>query len=116
MNTESEPVSSPAELLVRYRSLLMFYGLAIFFDTLSTIYFMHRGGIEMELHPLVRWGALIYGPVVGPLLFAFLFKFLAGLMVLFYIRRLAPSILRLAAFISVFAGILNLWGESLLLH
>lgn len=116
MNTESYSNYSPTELIVRHRSLLLLYGLAIFFDTVSTIHFMHRGGVELELHPLVRWGSIIYGPVAGPLLFAFLFKFLAGLIILFYIRRLAPSILRLAAFISVLAGILNLWGESLLIH
>lgn len=116
MNMAPQPVHSPTELLIRHRNVLVFYTLAIFLDALSTIYFMHRGDINQELHPLVRLGALIYGPVAGPLLFAFLFKLLAGLLVLFYIHRLAPAILRLAAFISIGAAMLNLWGEALLLH
>lgn len=109
MNTESDNLQTPVMMIVRHRNLLFLYTLAILFDTVSTIHFMTRVGIELEIHPLVRLGSLIYGPVAGPLLFAFLFKLLAGLMILFYIRRLAPSILRLAAAISAFAGVLNLW-------
>ncbi len=116
MNTRTNTSSSPAELLAQHRNLLFFYMLALLFDTISTIHFMHRGGVELELHPLVRLGSLIYGPVLGPILFAFVFKLLAGLFLLFYIRRLAPTILRLAAVISLFAGILDLWGHSLLSH
>jgi hypothetical protein len=107
---------SPGQLLIRHKNLLVFYSLAIFLDALSTIYFMHRGAVEQELHPLVRWGALIYGPIVGPLLFAFLFKFLAGLVILFYLTRMAPAILRLAAFISLGAAVLNLWSDTGYLH
>lgn len=116
MNMEADNPQTPVMMIVRHRNLLFLYTLAILFDAVSTIHFMSRGGIELEIHPLVRWGAIIYGPVAGPLLFAFLFKLLAGLVILFYIRRLAPLILRLAAAISAFAGILNLWGQSLLNH
>ena len=116
ISLETDSDSSPLGLLVRYRQLLLFYALALFFDTVSTIHFMNRGGIHLEIHPLVRWGALIYGPIAGPFLFAFLFKFLSGLLVLFYVRRLAPCILRLAAAVSTIAGILNFWGESLLMR
>lgn len=64
--------------------------LALLFDTISTIYFMHRGGIELEAHPLVRYSAMILGPIAGTFLSAFIFKAVTGfLLEIFYLKKYA---------------------------
>ena len=52
--------------------------LALLFDTASTIYFMKKGGVFLELHPIVRYSALVWGPVLGTFLSAFVFKAAVG--------------------------------------
>jgi len=103
----AEAGPSPYQLLSRHRTLLLIYTAAILFDTVSTIHFMVRDGICLELHPLVRVSSYYYGPVLGPVLFAFLFKLFAGLILLFYFKHYARYILRTASAIAFVAGLYN---------
>jgi hypothetical protein len=104
---------SPVDLIRRHRWLILIYIAALLFDTLTTIRFMVRGGIDLEVHPLVRCSAYCYGPVIGPFLSAFLFKFFAGLFLIFYLRHYAHYIIKAAVISSCLAGIFNLWGDLL---
>lgn len=98
---------SAYELLVQYRGVLAVYMAALLFDTVSTIHFMVREGIYLELHPLVRYSSYVYGPVAGPFLFAFLFKLLAGLLLLFTLKHYAHYLLKAAIVTSLLAGTYN---------
>lgn len=94
-------------LLQQYWLLLLIYMAALLFDTISTINFMMKEGIHMELHPLVRYSSYLYGPIVGPLLSAFLFKALAGMILLFYFKHYAHLILKAAIITAMLAGVYN---------
>lgn len=100
-----------SEVLHRHRYLILVYIAALLFDTLSTIYFMNRLGIDLELHPLVRCAAYNYGPVLGPFLSAFLFKLLAGVFLILYLKRYAHYFLKAAIVTAVLAGVYNFWGD-----
>lgn len=91
----------------RYAVLCILLILALIFDTLSTIHFMHVDGIEGELHPLVRGSALLFGPVVGPVLSAFVFKAIAGLLLALYLRRFAVWIVTVPAVTATIVGFIN---------
>lgn len=98
-------------VLKKFQWLVILFVGAIFLDTISTMYFMINSGIDLELHPLVRLGAEIYGPVLGTFLMAFLFKILGGLLVAAYIGAWAPYFLIVTSILSGLAGIYNFFGH-----
>jgi hypothetical protein len=114
MNAADSTIRSPADLIWQHRQLILIYIAALLFDTLTTIHFMVRGGIDLEIHPLVRYSAYCYGPVIGPFLSAFLFKFFAGLFLIFYLKHYAHYVLKAAVISSCLAGMFNLWGDLLI--
>jgi hypothetical protein len=87
---------------------------ALVFDTVSTIYFMQRDGVEFEMHPLVRASAMLFGPVSGTILTAFLFRAVAGLMLAVYLRRFSAWVLTVPIITSTIAGFINFFGYSIL--
>ena len=95
------------------RLLIILFATALLFDTLSTIFFMFFDGIEHELHPLVRSGAMFYGPVLGPFMFAFLFKLLGGLVVAWYLKQYAHYFLKASIAVAFLAGLYN-FGSTLI--
>lgn len=99
------------ELISRHRMLILVYMAALLFDTLSTIHFMLHEGIDMEFHPLVRIAAYSYGPVMGPFLSAFLFKFVAGVFIIFYLKRYGHLFVKTAIVTALFGGVFNYWGH-----
>lgn len=115
MDTTDKTICSPIDLIRRHRHLIYIYVGALLFDTLTTINFMIRGGIDLEIHPLVRYSAYCYGPVIGPFLSAFLFKFFAGLFLVFYFKHYAHYVLTAAVISSSVAGVFNLWGDLMVI-
>ena len=87
---------------------------ALVFDTVSTIYFMQKDGTDVELHPLVRISAMLFGPVLGTILSAFLFRAVAGLMLAVYLQRFATWVLALPIITSTIAGFINFFGYGIL--
>lgn len=93
-----------------YWLLLILFFLALLADGISTIHFMLGDGVEdTELHPAVSLAAKVLGPVVGPIL-AVIGKFLAGIIVAIYWRRIAWIILSVVIIMSAWAAWYNLWG------
>jgi hypothetical protein len=80
---------------------------AFAFDTLSTIHFMTRGEIHLELHPLVRHSAAIWGPVMGTILSAFLYKSVVALCLALYLRRMRIWVLAAPIIPAIIAGFVN---------
>ena len=80
---------------------------ALAFDTLSTIHFMTQEEIYYELHPLVRLSALIFGPITGTILSAFLFKIAVALCLALYLRRMRIWILTAPIIPAIIAGFIN---------
>lgn len=66
--------SQVKQFFVTYTFWKVLVLLALLFDTISTIYFMKRGEVALELHPIVRHSALMWGPVLGTFLSAFIYK------------------------------------------
>ena len=82
--------------------------IALLFDTCSTIYFMTRGGIDLEFHPLVRFSALVWGPVIGTFLSSFIYKAVVGFCLeAFYLKRYAIYVYAGMICTSTTAGIYN---------
>jgi hypothetical protein len=92
-----------------YRWLITIFIVAIFCDALSTINFMHRIGIEAELHPVFYLFSKAFGPNLGPLIGA-TGKAIAALAVAIYCRQFAPYIFLAASLISFWAAWYNIWG------
>ncbi|MBN1846550.1 MAG: hypothetical protein JW810_12750 [Sedimentisphaerales bacterium] len=95
----------------RYRWYIVFFSLAIFCDALSTIHFMHQDGHEVELHPLYRRAAELFGYTCGPLL-GFGFKLTTGILVCIYLRNWARYIFLSVTVISFWASWYNIWGRE----
>ena len=81
---------------------------AFAFDTLSTIHFMTQdGGIQYELNPFVRHSALIFGPITGTILSAFLYKSVVALCLALYLRRMRIWVLTSPIIPAIIAGFIN---------
>jgi len=76
------------------------------------MYFMHREGADLELHPLYRLAAYAFGYTVGPLL-GFLSKLMGGMVVCVYFRRWAAVIFTIVSLISFWACWYNVWGRDI---
>ena len=81
---------------------------ALAFDTLSTIHFMRQDGIHNELNPLVRHSALIFGPITGTILSAFLYRSVVALCLALYLRRMRIWVLISPVIPAIIAGFINL--------
>lgn len=93
-----------------YWLFLILYFIALLADGLSTMHFMLRDGVEgTELHPGVEFVAKLFGPIVGPAI-SVLGKFLAGIIVAIYWRRIAWVLLLAVTILSTWAAWYNLWG------
>ena len=97
-----------------YQNYLTAFVLALAVDTISTIHFISATGPEQEFHPIVRIAAIVYGPVLGPILAAF-YKTVAALIVVLYCRKLAAPVLTFAAIVYLFAGFYNYFAVDLYL-
>ena len=100
------------ELVQEHGHLLIVYIAALFFDTVSTIRFMVDDGINLEIHPLVRYASYVCGPVLGPFLSAFLFKLLAGIFIIIYLKQYGHYFVKFAALTSFLGGIFNFLGPA----
>ncbi|MBL7214554.1 MAG: hypothetical protein ISS71_02615 [Phycisphaerae bacterium] len=98
----------------KHRVLTILLLAALIFDTVSTIYFMQNEGIELEIHPLVRASATLFGPISGTILSAFLFRAVAGLMLAVYLRRFSAWVLIIPIITSTVAGFINFFGHGIL--
>lgn len=98
------------EFWQKYWLLIVVLICALSFDTLSTIHFMTTEGINFEAHPLVRYSALLFGPIAGTILTAFVFKIIAGLFLAMYLRNMGVFVLAASAITSTIAGVINLQG------
>ncbi len=86
---------------------------ALLFDTVSTVYFMRRDGIAFELHPIVRHSAMLWGPVLGTFLSAFVFKAVTSfLLEAFYLRGYAVYMYLSMICTSTFAGFYNFFTTA----
>lgn len=109
--TQIKQYKSHFEELWRNHKLLIIILLICFlFDTLTTIHFMRHSGIHGEIHPLVRYSALILGPITGTILSAFCFKAVASILLAMFLRPIRLWILILPSITSGFAGFYNLLG------
>lgn len=98
------------ELCQRHKLLVTLFVCALLFDTYSTIHFMQEVGIEYECHPLVRYSAAILGPVIGVILVAFVYKFIAAMCLAMYLQKFRVFILIIPTVTSTIAGYINLHG------
>jgi len=92
-----------------YLSALLLATLADFY---STHRFMAAGGIEDELHPVIRWVSLLCGPFLGPLL-GKLGQFAAVVFVTVLFRPQARIVFIPVTLVYFYAAWFNLWGISL---
>ena len=97
----------------KHRVLSILLLAALIFDTVSTIHFMQNDGVELEIHPLVRASATLFGPVSGTILSAFLFRAVAGLMLAVYLRRFSAWVLIIPIITSTIAGFINFFGYDI---
>ncbi len=82
--------------------------LALLFDTISTIFFMTKGGIDLEIHPMVRYSALVWGPIIGTFLSAFVYKAVVGfLLEAVYLKQHAVYMYAVMICTSTAAGFYN---------
>jgi len=108
MKRVKEVISRDFEDLWKHHSLWVILLIGAFaFDALSTIHFMIQDGVHYELHPLVRHSALIFGPVTGTILSAFLYKSIAALCLALYLRRMRIWVLIVPAIPAIIAGFVN---------
>ena len=49
-----------------YRIAISIFTLALIADGLSTVYFMSYLGVSAEIHPVVRFASVVFGPIAGP--------------------------------------------------
>lgn len=98
------------ELWQKHRILITVLIVGFMFDTLSTIHFMAREGVEFEIHPLVKFSALFLGPVAGTILSAFCYKMVVCILLAMYLKQIRLWILLLPSITSTFAGFYNLFG------
>ena len=96
------------KLWEQYQLLIILLMCAFLFDTLSTIHFMTTEGVHLELHPLIRYSAMILGPITGTILSAFMYKIVTCIFLAMYLRQLRLLVLILPAVMATFAGFYNL--------
>ncbi len=89
-----------------HRKLIYLLVIAGFVDLLSTIFFMQTIGPHKELHPMIRYLAYSYGPVLGPIIGKFSQIFLGTLAVI-YFRKHAKFLLVLASVMYSWAAVAN---------
>ena len=112
------PISNRLKLNCRgfwhtYRIAISIFTLALIADGLSTVYFMSYLGVSAEIHPVVRFASVVFGPVAGPMVAA-LWKWAACLYVAIYCRKFAYSIFLTTSVVYIFAAWYNIWGIYLL--
>ena len=100
------------ELWKKHRLLIVILVCALMFDTLTTIHFMTEDGIHLEFHPLVKYSALLLGPVKGTILSAFCFKVIVSIMLAMFLRPMRLWILIAPAITSTLAGFYNLFWSG----
>ena len=83
------------------------------FDALSTIHFMTKNGIYYETHPLVKYSAMTYGPVIGTILSAFLYKTIAAIWLALYLKHIRIWLLIPPMIIAFTAGFINFFISSI---
>ncbi len=95
----------------KYRVLLILTLLASLADMASTIHFMLIHGPAAEGHPVVRVIALVFGPVLGPML-GKATQFLVVIMVTVFLRRWAVYIFIPLIILYGWAAWYNFWGHD----
>lgn len=83
--------------------------IALFCDTLSTVYFMVDLGVHAEFHPAVRFASILFGPYIGPFVGGFC-KAVGCLFLTMFFRKYAKWIYLTAAAIYLWAAWYNIWG------
>ena len=96
-----------------YRVAILVFTLALIADGLSTVYFMSYLGVSAEIHPVVRFTSVIFGPVAGPMVGA-LWKWAVCLYLAIYCRKFAYSIFLTTSVVFIFAAWYYIWGIYLL--
>ncbi|MGA2679391.1 MAG: hypothetical protein ABSF37_08855 [Sedimentisphaerales bacterium] len=112
------PISNRLKLNCRgfwhtYRMAIFIFTLALIADGLSTVYFMSYLGVSAEIHPVVRFASVAFGPVAGPVVGS-LWKWAACLYLAIYCRKFAYSIFLTTSIVYIFAAWYNIWGIYLL--
>ena len=108
MKKVREVESRDLEDLWKHHSLWVILLIGAFaFDALSTIHFMTQNGIHCEIHPLVKYSALILGPVTGTILSAFVFKSIVTIGLALHLRRMRIWVLTAPILPAIIAGFLN---------
>ena len=74
------------DLWKRHRRLIVLLIAGLIFDTLTTIHFMKTDGIDLEIHPIIRYSATLSGPIVGTILSAFVYKAIICLILAIYLK------------------------------
>ena len=97
------------EMWQKYNVWIILLMIGFLFDTMTTIHFMTRETIFFEAHPLVRYSALLMGPIVGTILSAFCFKFVVSIFLALYLKRMQLWILVIPTITSTLAGFYNLF-------
>ena len=95
------------EFCKQYSTWVMVLLIALLFDTVSTIYFMRIIGVEYELNPFVRHSAIVFGPVIGTFLAAFVYKAIVGVLLAAYLKRLRMYVFLVPTITSTLAGMFN---------
>ena len=103
------------EFWIKCKGWIIFLIVAFLFDTLTTIHFMTIGNIDLELHPLVRYSAIIMGPVAGTIVSAFCYRSIVSICLALYLKRWRLWVLTLPAITSTLAGFYNLYTTELLM-
>ena len=93
-----------------FRVLVVVICLAATGDLVTTIMFMMKDGVDMEVHPAIRIASIVLGPVVGPLL-GKAFQLLAIFVVTVYWRRGAKYVFIAATMMYAWAAWYNVWGR-----
>ena len=81
-------------------------------DLVSTIMFMVKDGVDLEMHPAIRIASMVLGPIVGPL-FGKAFQLLAVFVVTVYWRRGARYVFIAATMMYLWAAWYNVRGKHL---
>ena len=95
-----------------YRMAILVFTLALLADGLSTVYFVSYFGVSAEIHPVVRFASVVFGPVAGPIVGS-LWKWAACLYLAIYCRKFAYSIFLTTSVVYIFAAWYNIWGVYL---
>jgi hypothetical protein len=92
--------------------LIIAFALATLADMYSTISFMLLDGIDVELHPVIRYISLLLGPIWGPVV-GKLCQFIGVIIVTLYLKRWARYILIITTVVYSWAAWYNLWGKDM---